>query len=97
MKGRLLHTVIDDLLGSIERWPELGDVVKGVVFDEANEIRVGLCDVRTEMLGETRHPDKSVSFRVGVEIRASDELVQFAHAVSNGIVPHMRLPGSGEN
>lgn len=92
MNGRLLHAVIDDLLGAIERWPELEGHVKRVVFDDDNQIRAGLCEVRTELAGETRHPDESVSFRVGVEIRASAELIQFAHAVSNGFVPHMRMP-----
>lgn len=92
-KAPLLHTVIDQLLDAIEHRPELAEPVMHFIFDEANEIREGLCDVSARQGRDTVHADGSVSFGFGVELRASERLIQFAHAVAQGFVPHMPLAG----
>jgi hypothetical protein len=91
MNPRLLHSVIDDLLATVDQRPELAEPVTRFVFDDSKTIREGLCDVRTRAGPDVRHADGSVSFGVCVELLASHDLIQFAHAVSNGVVPHMRL------
>ena len=90
MNKRLLHSVIDDLLNAVEQRPELTEPVMHFVFDEVNAIRAGLCEVKEFDAGDTL-PDGSVSIRVRGDVIASRELIQFAHAVANGVVPHMPL------
>ena len=94
MNQRLLHSVIDDLLDAVERRPELTGPVMHFVFDEVNAIRAGLsevqkCDARNAL------PDGSLSIRVDGTVLASRELIQFAHAVANGVVPDMPLMVGG--
>lgn len=93
MSGPLLHSVVDDLLDSIEQRPELAEPVLRFIFDGSQMIREGLSDIRLRDGGQTRHADGSVTFNCGAEVQASRELVQFAHAVANGVVPHMPLRG----
>jgi hypothetical protein len=95
MTARLLHSVIDDLLVVIEYRPELADDVMRFIFDDASSIRDGLCEVRTRPGSDVRHADGSMSFNVGVELLASRGLIQFAHAVSQGVVPPMAVAGGG--
>lgn len=90
MNAPLLHSVIDDLLDAIDRRPEFTDSVMHFVFDEVNEIRAGLSEVKQRDARNT-FPDGSLSIRVDGDVVASRELIQFAHAVSNGVVPHMPL------
>jgi hypothetical protein len=92
-RAPLLHTVIDQLLDAIEQRPELTDAVMYFVFDDENEVRAGLCDVRVREGRHTRHADGSVGFGFGVELRASERLIQFASAIAQGFVPHMPLAG----
>ncbi|MHB9833855.1 hypothetical protein Q8F57_003350 [Paraburkholderia terrae] len=89
----LLHSVIDQLLDAIEHRPELADDVMHFIFDEVNEIRAGLCDVNPRHGRDTHHADGSVSFGFGVELRASEQLIQFASAISQGFVPQMPIAG----
>lgn len=91
MKPRLLHSVIDDLLDALDRHPELTEPAMRFVFGEAHAIRQGAYDVQTRVGTDVRHADGSVSLGVGCEVLASRELIQFAHAVANGVVPHMPL------
>jgi hypothetical protein len=90
MNPRLLHSVLDDLLRSVERYPEMFEPVKRFVFDEYHAIREGIYVVTTPA-ENVRHSDGSVSISVGLEVLASDDLIHFAHAVANGVVPHMPL------
>jgi hypothetical protein len=93
MRGRSVHSVVDDLLDAIERRPEVAAAVMHFVFDDVSAVREGLCDVRTRPgIGES-HPDGSMSFSVGVELLASRQLLEFAAAISAGVVPEMALPG----
>ncbi|RKE35256.1 hypothetical protein B0G76_1317 [Paraburkholderia sp. BL23I1N1] len=93
MKPALLHSVIDQLLNAIDHRPELADDVLHFLFDEVNEIREGLCDVSTRHGRDTVHADGSVTFGIGVELRATERLMQFTHAIAQGVVPHMPLAG----
>ncbi|HEX7907293.1 MAG TPA: hypothetical protein VF534_04275 [Paraburkholderia sp.] len=93
MKSRLLHSVIDDLLDTVEQRPELTEPVMHFVFDEVNAIRAGLGEVKKRDVGSTL-PDGSLSIRIVGDVVASRELIQFAHAVANGVVPHMPLRGA---
>lgn len=95
MKAPLLHSVIDLLLVVIDERPELARDVMHFIFDESSEIRAGLCDVHTRPGCDTRHLDGSVSFSIGIELRATERLIQFAHAVSQGIVPPMAVACAG--
>jgi hypothetical protein len=90
MNRPLLHSVLDDLLCTLDRYPEVAEPVKRFIFDEEYAIRRGnyLVKAPTE---NVRHADGSVSINVGLEVLASDDLIQFAHAVANGVVPHMPL------
>jgi len=92
MRNQLLHSVVDDLLCVIESRPELAPAVMHFIFDDVSSIREGLSEVRTRPGADTRHVDGSVSFNVGVELLASRQLLQFAAAVSAGVVPEMALP-----
>lgn len=93
MNKRLLHSVIDDLLCSVERYPEIAEPVERFIFDEGHGIRWGLVDVTTRTTGESELPNGAKCFDVTLEVLASDDLIQFAHAVANGVVPHMPLAG----
>jgi hypothetical protein len=93
MNPRLLHSVLDDLLCSVDRYPEIAEPVMRFVFDEGHAIREGIFEVKTQVGAEVRHADASVGFDIGLEVLASNELIQFAHAVANGVVPHMPLRG----
>lgn len=93
MRNQLLHSVIDDLLGVIEQRPEVAPTVMHFVFDDASSVREGLSEVRTRPAEGTCHPNGSMSFSIGVELLASRQLLQFAAAVSAGVVPEMALPG----
>jgi hypothetical protein len=88
-----LHAVIDELTQVIEQRPELASDVMHFIFDGDASVREGLSDVRTRPLPDTRHTDGSMSFNVGVELLASRQLLEFAAAVSAGVVPEMALPG----
>lgn len=90
MKAPLLHSVIDDLLCSIERYPEIAGPVDWFIFDDRRDVRSGLYVVKTPT-ENIKHADGSFSVNVGLEVLASDDLIQFAHAVANGVVPHMAL------
>jgi len=92
MRNPLLHSVVDELLGVIEQRPEIAPAVMHFVFDDASSVREGLSEVRTRPGNGTSHPNGSVSFSVGVELLASRQLLQFAAAVSAGVVPEMALP-----
>jgi hypothetical protein len=92
MRSQLLHSVVDELLGVIEQRPEVAPAVMHFIFDDVSSIREGLSEVRTRPGADTRHVDGSVSFNVGVELLASRQLLQFAAAVSAGVVPEMALP-----
>jgi hypothetical protein len=91
MNPRLLHSVLDDLLCAVDRYPEVAEPVARFVFDEEHAIRKGVYEVKSQTGTDVRHADGSVSISVGVEVLASDDLIQFAHAVANGVVPHMPL------
>lgn len=93
MRSRLLHSVVDDLLCAIEDRPELASDVMHFIFDDDSSIRAGLSEVRTRPGAGTQHANGSMSFSVGVELLASRQLLQFAAAVSAGVVPEMALPG----
>ncbi|MBW9102919.1 hypothetical protein [Paraburkholderia phenoliruptrix] len=93
MRAQLLHSVIDQLLCTIEERPELAPDVMHFIFDDDSSIRHGLSEVRTRPGNGTQHANGSVSFSVGVELLASRQLLQFAAAVSAGVVPEMALPG----
>ena len=92
MKAPLLHSVIDQLLDAVEQRPELTEPVMHFVFDEVNAIRAGLAEVQKFDAGNAL-PDGSLSIRVNGDVLASSELIQFAHAVANGVVPDMPLLG----
>lgn len=98
MKPRLLHSVIDEVLEAAERWPELASEILHFVFDETHDVREGLYETKTHVLGEG-----TLKFGAGHEVRstavvtqtvATDRLVQFAHAVARGFIPHV-LPAGG--
>ncbi|MFP3564723.1 hypothetical protein [Paraburkholderia sp. SIMBA_030] len=93
MNQRLLHSVIDELLCAVDRYPEIAEPVRRFVFDEGHAIREGIYVVKTPTGSDVCHADGSVSIGVHVEVLASDDLIQFAHAVANGVVPHMPLRG----
>ncbi|MFM0243819.1 hypothetical protein [Paraburkholderia sediminicola] len=90
MSSRLLHSVIDDLLDAVEQRPELVEPVMHFVFDEVNAIRAGLSEVQKRNAGDAL-PDGSLSIRVDGDVLASRQLIQFAHAIANGVVPQMAL------
>lgn len=92
MNPRLLHSVINDLLDIVERCPEFEDSVMHFVFDEVNAIRAGLCESQKCDAGNAL-PDGSLSVRVDGTVLASRELIQFSHAIANGVVPDMPLVG----
>lgn len=91
MNAPLLHTVLNDLLCAVDRYPEVAESVGWFVFDGDRAIREGIYVVKTDVAQEVLHLDGSIGVRVGVEVLASDDLVQFAHAVANGVIPHMPL------
>jgi len=93
MKAPLLHSVIDQLLDVIDLRPELAADVMHFIFDDAKEIRDGLADVYVPEGAPAHHSDGSVGFSVAIELRASETLMHFARAVSDGVVPALQLPG----
>lgn len=95
MSTRLLHAVVDELLIAIGDHPQLAHEVLHFLFEDEEALRSGLTEIRTRQLPDTRHADGSVSFDIGVELFASRQLLEFAAAVSAGIVPEMALPCGG--
>ncbi|WP_175946673.1 hypothetical protein [Burkholderia pyrrocinia] len=91
MKLRKLQNVIDDLTDAIGRWPGLVDDVFAFVFDEGI-VRDGLFSIRTCEGKELKVGD-TIQMDIGVAIFAAPELVQFAAAVAQGVVPEMPLVG----
>jgi hypothetical protein len=93
MKAPSLHSVIDQLLDVIDLRPELAADVMHFIFDDAQEIRDGLADVYVPEAAPAHHPGGSVGFSMVGELRASERLMHFARAVSDGVVPAMQLGG----
>ena len=98
MAARLLHSVIDDVLAVAERWPEFAAEILHFVFDEAHAIREGLYETTTHVLGDVTvalkdGPAEFGGVAVVSQTLATDCLVQFAHAVSRGFIPHVMTAG----
>ncbi|RDU99198.1 hypothetical protein [Trinickia dinghuensis] len=97
MKPRLLHSVIDDVLAAAEQWPEIANDVLHFVFDEAQDIREGLFETKTHVLGDgTVEIDGVPPVKTTVVVTqtlATERLVHFAHAVSRGFIPHVMAAG----
>ncbi|TAM50199.1 MAG: hypothetical protein EPN57_20470 [Paraburkholderia sp.] len=85
MKPRLLHSVIDDILAAAEQWPELAADILHFVFDATHDVRPHLYCEQTSCVADSS---------VVVETLAADRLVQFAHAVTRGFIPHV-MPAGG--
>ncbi|MBR7929428.1 hypothetical protein [Burkholderia ambifaria] len=83
--------MIDDLTDAIDRWPELAGEVFAFVFDGL-DVREGLFSIRTREGKELKVGD-TIQMDIGVAIFAAPELVQFAAAVEQGVVPAMPLVG----
>lgn len=92
MELRKLQTVIDDLVDAVGRWPELASDVAAFLFDESFVVRDGLFSIRTAAGAEVKIGD-TVRMEIGIAIFAAPELVQFAAAVTQGVVPAMPLGG----
>lgn len=97
MQSRLLHSVIDDVLEAAERFPEMAADILHFVFDETRDVREGLYETKTRVLGESTLQAGAREARgtaVVTQTMATDRLVQFAHAVARGFIPHV-LPAGG--
>jgi hypothetical protein len=103
MRARLLHSVIDEVLEAAEQWPEFASDILHFVFDDAHAIRKGLYETTTHVLGDGRVkyvkyqgdcPDPRAIAVIKTTV-ATDCLVQFAHAVSRGFIPHVMAAGGG--
>ena len=97
MQARLLHSVIDDVLEAAERWPEMASDILHFVFDETHDVREGLYETKTHVLGESTLQAGGQEARgapVVTQAMATDRLIQFAHAVARGFIPHV-LPAAG--
>ena len=92
MEPRKLQNVIDDLVDGISRWPELAGDVMAFLFDETFAVRDGLFSIRTDNGAEVKVGD-TIRMDIGIAIFAAPELVQFAVAVAQGVVPAMPLVG----
>jgi hypothetical protein len=89
LNADLLHSVLDKVLTASEQYPDMSDEIERFIFDEGHQIRPGLCVlVQCEGIDVQAGGVASV---VTFEALASPELIQFAHAVANGVVPHMPL------
>jgi hypothetical protein len=89
LNADLLHSVLDRVLTASEQWPEMSDEIERFIFDEGHQIRPGLC-VLVQCEGVDVQAGETASC-ITLLALASPDLIQFAHAVANGVVPDMPL------
>lgn len=85
MAGRSVHSVMTEIIDAYDRHPALTSAIFHFLFDE-DGLRAGLIRARVDW------STTSCGQREGIAIvEPSSELMQFAHAVSQGFMPEMAL------
>ncbi|MFD1557060.1 hypothetical protein ACFSHT_15775 [Paraburkholderia silviterrae] len=91
MSERTLHKVLAEIVDACRRYPALYAHVFHCLFD-GGEVRDGLFRVECDAVSRPARGGAQVT--LVAKVWPSEWLLQFAHAVSRGVMPEMVLPAA---